>query len=99
MYNPGSPLWSITFGAPPGLGQPATFNLDASTTVQNLVGPASEIITNGLKDIAPMLGAMIGLGIIIGFVYKHIGGNPLTYQMESEHDMRNKTWKGGGPEF
>lgn len=70
-----------------------------ATTVQNQVTGVltsiSQILTTNLGLALGVLAALVGLGIIIRMVYKHIGGNELTYDMEYDHDMRNRTWHVG----
>jgi len=59
----------------------------------------SQIVQGGLPSVVTIAAALIGLGILVRYVVRWIGGTGLTYEMEADHDMRNRVWRGGGPEF
>jgi len=64
-------------------------------------GDIGNILSENLPYIVGILSALIGLGILVGYVARWIGARDgtLTYEMEQSHDLRNRTWRGGGNEM
>lgn len=63
-------------------------------------GSIGSILAENLPLVVGILSALIALGVLIRYVARWIGGDGvLTYEMEADHDLRNRTWKGGGNEM
>jgi len=64
-------------------------------------GDIGNILAENLPLVVGILSALIGLGILVSYVARWLGSRDgtLTYEMEQSHDLRNRTWKGGGNEM
>jgi len=61
----------------------------------------SDILVANLPLVVAIMAGLIGLGILVRYVVRWIGGHEgtLTYEMEQSHDFRNRVWRGGGNEM
>jgi L-lactate permease len=71
---------------------------EAQTAFSSIITTVSDVLTTNFPVVVGVLGALIGLGIVIRFVKRHIAGD-ITWDMEYDHDMRNKVWKRDSTNF
>jgi len=64
----------------------------ANSQIIGTITPISDIFTTNLPLILGILGALIGLGFIIGLAKKEVG-EELTGEMLTDYDLRNRRWE------
>lgn len=67
---------------------------DVQTIFTSFTSSISDILSFNLPLIVSVMAALIGLGILIRYVVRWVGGHDgLTNEMIADWDMRNRTWK------